>query len=124
MAIISFTPSEHELVGEATADSTVEVSWSVTNTGGAPAGVVMFISPAPDLPAGAPSNGGKTVKVDPGETVTLEASYRLTRAESLFLYVVIWDHKKEEVARHRLTSTTTIPSADLEMVGELELGIG
>jgi hypothetical protein len=124
MAIISFTPSDHQLEGEVTADSAVEVSWSVTNTGNAPAGVVMFISPAPDLPAGIPSNGGKTVKVDPGETVTLEASYRLTRAESGYLYVVIWDHKKQEVARHRLTSTTTLPSADLEMVGELEFGIG
>jgi hypothetical protein len=116
-------PSSHKLEGVVATDSAVTVSWSVTNSGNAAAGVVMFVSPQPDLPAGKPSNGGRTVKVDPGATVTLEASYRLTRAESVYLYVVIWDHKKEEVARHQFTTTTTLPSADLELIGEVEIGI-
>jgi hypothetical protein len=124
MAVIAFTPSSHQIEGEVTEVSEVDVIWSVRNTGNAPAGVVMFISPQPDNPAGIPSNGGKTVKVDPGATVTLEAFYRLTRAERATLYVVIWDHKKQEVARHKFTSTTRIPAAELSLVGEVEIGIG
>ena len=79
MASITFTPSNHQLSGTLSKTSEVDVIWSVRNMGDAPAGAVMFISPEPGKPAGLPSNGGKTVKIDGGATVELEAFYRLTR---------------------------------------------
>ena len=79
MATIEFTPGNHQLSGTISRTSEVNVIWAVRNLGDAPAGVVMFISPEPGKPGGLPSNGGKTVKIDGGATVELEASYRLTR---------------------------------------------
>ena len=109
MASITFTPSNHQLSGTLSKTSEVDVIWSVRNMGDAPAGAVMFISPEPGKPAGLPSNGGKTVKIDGGATVELEAFYRLTRPGAVTLYAIVWDHARQEVARHQFTAEMEAP---------------